>query len=89
MRRDKDLAEEILRTLVLDEQPTLHMTTIAEKLKERAPEATVRYHTLLLEDIGLVTISEKAYVRVTSAGQDRAENRDTVNPMATWVSLGT
>ena len=89
MRRDKELAEEILRALVLDENSHLNLSTLVEKLKDQAPEATVRYHTLLLEDIGLVKISDKAYVRVTSAGQDRAENRDKIDPMATWASLAS
>jgi hypothetical protein len=41
----------------------------------------------LLQDVGLVEIQANGYVRVTSAGQDRAENNDKQDPMATWADL--
>lgn len=101
MRRDKNLAEEILRTLVVDEQWSMDLRLLVGKLKDKATESTIRYHASLLEDIGLVTISEgistsssggggvTQYVRVTSAGQDRAENTDKTDPMDTWVPLSS
>ncbi|MFM0630756.1 hypothetical protein [Paraburkholderia xenovorans] len=88
MRRDKKLAEEILHTLVVDEGWTMSIGNLIGKLKEKADDAAIRYHVQLLADIGMLDLSNANYIRVTSAGQDRAENRDTKNPMATWAELG-
>ncbi|WP_206998965.1 hypothetical protein [Trinickia mobilis] len=99
MRRDKKLAEEILRTLVLDDEHwNMELRLLVQKLKDIAPENVVRYHVRLLEDIGLVIVSDVSIsssgvpnlsVRVTSAGQDRAENSDKPDAMETWAILGS
>jgi hypothetical protein len=101
MRRDKKLAEEILRTLAIDEQWSMDLRMLVGKLKDKATELAIHYHAALLEDIGLVTISEgistsssggggvTQYVRVTSAGQDCFENLDKPNATLTWTKLGS
>ncbi|WP_107153357.1 hypothetical protein [Trinickia symbiotica] len=88
MRRDKELAEEILRTLVLDEHWHMDMRMLVERLKDKAAESAVRYHAVLLQDVGLVKV-DQGVIRLTSAGQDRAENSDKLDPMATWAALGS
>jgi repressor of nif and glnA expression len=87
MRRDRKLAVEILRTLVHDESGTMSINTLIAKLEERSSDSEVHYHVQLLQDVGLVEIQANGYVRVTSAGQDRAENNDKQDPMATWADL--
>lgn len=89
MRRDKKLAEEILRTLVLDDRWTMTIGTLISKIGDKASDPAVRYHVRLLEDIGLLDVSATGSIRVTSIGQDRAENGDKTDPMATWAELGS
>ncbi|MFB9123319.1 hypothetical protein E2553_00120 [Paraburkholderia dipogonis] len=81
------MAEEILKTLVLDDSWTMDLRSLVARFDGKSTEGEVRYHAHLLEDIGLVEIRQNGYIRVTSSGQDRAENRDTKDPMATWASL--
>lgn len=89
MRRDKVLAETILRTLVLDDGWTMSAANLIIKLKEKASDAAILYHLRLLEDIGLIEFIQGNVIRVTSAGQDRAENADNPNAMATWSALSS
>jgi repressor of nif and glnA expression len=89
MRRDKKLAEEILRTLVLDDKWNMTISTLISKIGDKASDPAVRYHVRLLEDIGLVDVSSTGSIRVTSIGQDRAENTDKPDSMSTWAELGT
>jgi hypothetical protein len=79
MRRDKKLADEILTTLVLDENSSMELGALVQKLKDKAEVSAIRYHVDLLEDSGLVTLSdafpgsngpEILFVRVTADGQD-------------------
>lgn len=88
MRRDKKLAIEILRTLVHDKSGTMSINTLTAKLEEKSSDSEVYYHVQLLQDVGLVEIQANGYVRATSAGQDRAENNDKQDPMATWDDPG-
>jgi repressor of nif and glnA expression len=88
MRRDRKLAEEILRTLVFDDSSTMSVNTLTSKVEGKASDSAVLYHVSLLEDVGLVEIPSNGYIRVTSAGQDRVENTDKQDPMATWAILG-
>jgi repressor of nif and glnA expression len=89
MRRDKKLAEEILRALVLDDGWTMSINTLISKFKDKTQDSAVRYHVHLLQDIGLVVVSSSGSIRVTSIGQDRAENTDKPDSMSTWAELGT
>ncbi len=89
MRRDRKLAEEILRTLVLDDGWTMGIPMLVNKLKDKASESAVLYHLRLLDDIGLIEFIQANVIRVTSTGQDRAENSDKQDPIATWASLGS
>ncbi|QYD67992.1 hypothetical protein KZJ38_17090 [Paraburkholderia edwinii] len=88
MRRDKKLAIEILRTLVHDKSGTMSINTLTAKLEEKCSDSEVYYHVQLLQPVGLVEIQANGYVRVTSAGQDRAENNDKQDPMGTWADPG-
>jgi repressor of nif and glnA expression len=88
MRRDKKLAEEILRTLVLDDDWEMNVNALVRKLDDKASDSSIRYHVRLLEDISLIEITSGGTIRVTSAGQDRAENSDKPDATATWSALG-
>ena len=67
----------------------MSINTLTSKVESKASDSAVLYHAHLLEDIGLVAIPANGYIRVTSAGQDRVENTDKQDPMATWAILGT
>jgi repressor of nif and glnA expression len=89
MRRDKKLAEDILRTLVLDDDWKMSINKLVSKFEDKAPDSSIRYHVRLLEDIGLIEVTSSGTIRVTSAGQDRAENSDRPDAMSTWSTLGS
>lgn len=91
MRRDKKLGEDIIHTLCNHNRACLTVSEVCDELKlvDLNDEERVAYHVEMLEDIGLVSTEIDGNIRLTSTGQDRAENRDSRNPMDSWLSLNT
>jgi repressor of nif and glnA expression len=91
MRRDKKLGEAIIVALCNHKDPHLTFAEIRDGVSpnnEYADDA-IQYHIDLLEDVRLVTTDSTGLTRLTSAGQDRAENTDKPDSMDTWRILGS